>query len=462
MRWSRVEDRRFYEHLGVDPIGIVRSVGVRVKEGHWTQGGSTITQQLARNIFLTNNKTWTRKVREQILALALERKFSKDQILELYLNKVYFGGGSYGIDAAARKFFGHGADHLSLPEAAIIAGLVKAPSNYSPTADVQAARDRATVVLQTMVETGKISQGAGDRGRSRRRHARARAATEQRALLHRLGAAPARDADRRPDRSARRVDDARSGHAARGRSHDPGRHTGRPAGRAGVDGARRRGTRDGRRQGLYHVELQPCGDRAAPARIGVEAVRLSRRDRGGPQTRRSDRRRADHDRRLEPAQRRASLLRPDQHPHRLRAVAQHGRGEARADARLRHGRRHGAALRHLDRDQHASLDGARHLRRRADRHDPRLRRGRQQGRDGRALWDHQGGRPRQQAALPARRARESRAGGAVGGRRDDRPAADRGQHRHRPRSPDRAACRGQDRHDADQPATAGSLASPRG
>ena len=153
-----VEDRRFYEHLGVDPIGIVRSVGVRVKEGHWTQGGSTITQQLARNIFLTNNKTWTRKVREQILALALERKFSKDQILELYLNKVYFGGGSYGIDAAARKFFGHGADHLSLPEAAIIAGLVKAPSNYSPTADVQAARDRATVVLQTMVETGKISQ----------------------------------------------------------------------------------------------------------------------------------------------------------------------------------------------------------------------------------------------------------------------------------------------------------------
>jgi len=153
-----VEDRRFYEHPGVDPIGIVRSVGVRIREGHWTQGGSTITQQLARNIFLTNNKTWTRKVREQVIALALERKFSKDQILELYLNKVYFGGGSYGIDAAARKFFGHGADHLSLPEAAIIAGLVKAPSNYSPTADAQAAVDRASVVLQTMVETGKISQ----------------------------------------------------------------------------------------------------------------------------------------------------------------------------------------------------------------------------------------------------------------------------------------------------------------
>ena len=153
-----VEDRRFYEHPGVDPIGILRSVGVRAKAGHWTQGGSTITQQLARNIFLTNNKNFGRKFREGILALALERKFSKSEILELYLNKVYFGGGSYGIDAASRKFFGHGADHLSLAEAAIIAGLVKAPSNYSPTADVAAAQGRAGVVLQTMVETGRISQ----------------------------------------------------------------------------------------------------------------------------------------------------------------------------------------------------------------------------------------------------------------------------------------------------------------
>ena len=153
-----VEDRRFYEHPGIDPIGILRSVGVRAKAGHWTQGGSTITQQLARNVFLTSKKTFGRKFREAILSLAIERKFSKEQILELYLNKVYFGGGSYGIDAASRKFFGHGADHLTLPEAAIIAGLVKAPSNYSPTADAQAAVGRASVVLDTMVETGKISQ----------------------------------------------------------------------------------------------------------------------------------------------------------------------------------------------------------------------------------------------------------------------------------------------------------------
>src|SRR6202000_831168 len=152
-----VEDRRFYEHPGVDPIGILRSVGVRAQRGHWTQGGSTITQQLARNIFLTSNKTFARKFREAIIALALERKFTKDQILELYLNKVYFGGGAYGIDAASRKFFGHSADHLSLAEAAVIAGLVKAPSHYSPSADIDAAKDRATVVVKLMQETGKIT-----------------------------------------------------------------------------------------------------------------------------------------------------------------------------------------------------------------------------------------------------------------------------------------------------------------
>ncbi len=151
------EDRRFRSHLGVDPIGIARSIEVRISSGHWRQGGSTLTQQLARNIFLTNNRTFVRKVKEGILALALERKFSKDQIIELYLNRVYFGGGAYGIDAASRKFFGHGADHLSLGEAAIIAGLVKAPSNYSPTADVEAARDRSGVVLETMARNGFIT-----------------------------------------------------------------------------------------------------------------------------------------------------------------------------------------------------------------------------------------------------------------------------------------------------------------
>ncbi|MCY7339603.1 MAG: PBP1A family penicillin-binding protein [Sphingomonas bacterium] len=155
-----VEDKRFRSHIGVDPIGIARSFKVRLTTGAWRQGGSTITQQLARNIFLTNSRTFGRKVKEAVLALALERKFSKDQILELYLNRVYFGGGAYGIDAASRTFYGHGAEQLSLGEAAIIAGLVKAPSNYSPTADVQAARGRAGVVLNSMVENGFLDAAA--------------------------------------------------------------------------------------------------------------------------------------------------------------------------------------------------------------------------------------------------------------------------------------------------------------
>jgi penicillin-binding protein 1A len=151
-----VEDKRFRSHIGVDPIGMARAVKTRVQRGRWAQGGSTITQQLARNIFLTSSRTFGRKIKEAILAIALERKFSKNQILELYLNRVYFGGGAYGIDAASRRFFGHSARSLSLGEAAIIAGLVKAPSNYSPTADVEAARSRSQVVLQTMVQNGFV------------------------------------------------------------------------------------------------------------------------------------------------------------------------------------------------------------------------------------------------------------------------------------------------------------------
>ncbi len=151
------EDRRFYSHPGIDPIGTARSVFVRAEKGYWAQGGSTITQQLARNLFLNNNKNFARKGREAVLSLALEQRFTKHQILELYLNRVYFGGGAYGIDAAARKFFGHSARRLSVEEAAIIAGLVKAPSRYAPSADPRLAKRRAATVIQLMEETGKIT-----------------------------------------------------------------------------------------------------------------------------------------------------------------------------------------------------------------------------------------------------------------------------------------------------------------
>ncbi|MGX7927703.1 transglycosylase domain-containing protein [Tsuneonella sp. HG094] len=152
-----VEDRRFFSHPGVDPIGLARAVYVWVTGDRRLQATSTITQQLARNLFLNSNRSFDRKAREIVLAMALESKFSKQQILELYLNKVYFGGGAYGVDSASRKFFSHDATELSTAEAAIIAGLVKAPSRYSPTADVDAAVGRANVVLQLMREQGRIS-----------------------------------------------------------------------------------------------------------------------------------------------------------------------------------------------------------------------------------------------------------------------------------------------------------------
>lgn len=155
-----VEDRRFYSHPGVDPYGLARALWVAATGDKRVAATSTISQQLARNLFLNNNRTLDRKLREAVLAMALEWKFSKEEILELYLNKVYFGGGAYGIDSASRKFFSHPATELTTGEAAIIAGLVKAPSRYSPTADVTKAVERAQTVLRLMKEQELIDPSA--------------------------------------------------------------------------------------------------------------------------------------------------------------------------------------------------------------------------------------------------------------------------------------------------------------
>jgi penicillin-binding protein 1A len=152
-----VEDRRYHSHFGVDPIGLARAGYISATTGKSIRATSTISQQLARTVFLNNSRTFSRKVREAVIAMALEWKFSKAEILELYLNKVYFGGGAYGVDAAARKFFGHPATTMSTSEAAIVAGLVKAPSHYAPTADREAAIDRAKVVLGLMQTNGVVS-----------------------------------------------------------------------------------------------------------------------------------------------------------------------------------------------------------------------------------------------------------------------------------------------------------------
>ena len=127
-----IEDRRFFEHQGVDPIGLLRAVFANLRAGRYAQGGSTLTQQLAKNLFLTSERSLRRKIEELMLALWLEIRLSKQDILELYLNRVYFGSGAYGIEAAAQRYFGKSARNLDLGEAAVIAGLLKAPSKYSP------------------------------------------------------------------------------------------------------------------------------------------------------------------------------------------------------------------------------------------------------------------------------------------------------------------------------------------
>ena len=152
------EDRRFYHHFGIDPLGLVRAVYRNLRAGAVVEGGSTITQQLAKNLFLKPERTLTRKLEELIYAVWLEQRFTKDEILELYLNRVYFGGGTYGVEAAARHYFGISARHVTVPQAAVLAGLLKAPSRYAPTRSVTLASARADQVLANMVDAGFLTE----------------------------------------------------------------------------------------------------------------------------------------------------------------------------------------------------------------------------------------------------------------------------------------------------------------
>ena len=151
------EDRRFYHHFGIDPVGLARALFVDLRAGQMVQGGSTITQQVAKNLFLTPDKTLLRKVQEAVLAIWLERHFTKDQLLEIYLNRVYFGAGTWGVDAASRRYFGKSARQLTPYECAVLAGLVKAPTRFSPARDQVRAATRTAQVLANMVAAGYLS-----------------------------------------------------------------------------------------------------------------------------------------------------------------------------------------------------------------------------------------------------------------------------------------------------------------
>ena len=157
-----IEDRRFYSHFGVDPVGLGRVVVDAVTSGDRLTGASTITQQLARTLFLTMDRTAERKIQEAIMAVWLELQYSKDDLLEMYLNRVYFGAGAYGIDAAARVYFGKPASSVTLAEAAILAGVLPRPSSYAPTVNPEAAKARQLLVLQAMVGSGYITQREAD------------------------------------------------------------------------------------------------------------------------------------------------------------------------------------------------------------------------------------------------------------------------------------------------------------
>ena len=152
-----VEDNRFYDHIGIDPRGIVRAIWANIRGRTLTEGGSTITQQLAKNAYLTQDRTLKRKVQEVFLALQLERQYTKQEILELYMNQIYFGQGAYGVQAAARTYFGKDAKDLTLNECAMLAGIPKSPNYYSPVNNMDAATERKAVVLDQMVKYGYIS-----------------------------------------------------------------------------------------------------------------------------------------------------------------------------------------------------------------------------------------------------------------------------------------------------------------
>ncbi|MFL4999139.1 MAG: transglycosylase domain-containing protein [Xanthobacteraceae bacterium] len=153
-----IEDRRFYKHHGIDLSGIARAVVANVMRRNVSQGGSTLTQQLAKNLFLTQARTFDRKIQELVLALWLEHKFTKAEIFELYLNRIYFGAGAYGVEAAAQRYFGKSARQVTLAEAAMLAGLVKSPSRLSPARNPDGAERRAHVVLMAMVDAGFLSE----------------------------------------------------------------------------------------------------------------------------------------------------------------------------------------------------------------------------------------------------------------------------------------------------------------
>jgi penicillin-binding protein 1A len=310
-----IEDKRFYHHFGFDLWGMARSAATNIRAGHTVQGASTITQQLARNLFLTPDKTIRRKIQELILAVWLETKFSKKQILSLYLNRVYFGEGAYGIEAASERYFNKPAPQLSVGEAALLAGLMKGPSRYSPVSAQQRAERRATIVLDAMVENHVITAAQRDDAFAHPVAVSATLASQKAQYfvdwvdqqVRALVGQPQEDLVVETTLDLPIQVDA---------EHAVFTYISRDAVSRGV-------------QQAALVALDGSGlPGRTPSRLLVQAVRLSNRHGTGPHPRDHGHRRADHHRQLVAEEFRAGIPGSDHHPDRLRQVDQHGRGPA--------------------------------------------------------------------------------------------------------------------------------------
>ncbi len=347
-----IEDRRFYSHHGIDPLGIARALVADVLRRGASQGGSTITQQLAKNLFLTQERTVSRKLQEIVLALWLEHKFTKAEILELYLNRVYFGSGAYGVEGASQRYFGKSARVLTLPEAAMLAGLVQSPSRLAPSHNQDGAQRRAAIVIADMAEQKMISDA----------DAKAALAHPARAVQPAGAGSVNYVADWVMDAVDESIgqfdqdivvettiDPALQGAAEQAlvdTLNAERRQAQYLARRAGGDDAGRRGARAGRRQELRREPIQPRHRRQAPARLGFQAVRLSHRARTRADAGHRARRRADLGQRLEAGKFRTPISRPGDADPGARQFAQYGIGAADARRKSRRRGAHRLSARH--------------------------------------------------------------------------------------------------------------------
>ena len=307
------EDRRFYEHFGIDVPGTLRAVVTNARAGGVRQGGSSITQQLAKNLFLNNERTIERKIKEAFLALWLESRLTKNEILKLYLDRAYMGGGTFGVNAAAQYYFGKSARDVNLSEAAMLAGLFKAPTKFAPHINLPAARARANIVLDNLVEAGFMTEGQVFG--ARRNPATAIDRRDEGAPNYYLDYAfdeMTRLANKLPKNITERSFTARTAldmnlqRAAENAVENSLKQYGREynahqsaAVVADLDGAR---ARHGRRARLRGEPVQSRHRRGAPARLVVQALRLLDGARERLDAQLDRRRRTDLSRQLVPAQ----------------------------------------------------------------------------------------------------------------------------------------------------------------